>query len=109
MKNAKGLRNGKSPAPAGNIAAPGPGLTPIETTRDGLFRTGRDGVRQVLATGDRKVELQVSSIAVLGDFATWRAASASGEFDLRTFEVRARPSAPVTGLRPGMSALVPRQ
>jgi HlyD family secretion protein len=70
---------------------------------------GRRLEARIPALGDRKVELQVSSIAVLGDFATWRAASASGEFDLRTFEVRARPSAPVTGLRPGMSALVPRQ
>ena len=29
-----------------------------------------------------------------------------GEFDTRTFEVRARPDAPVQGLRPGMSVIL---
>ena len=54
----------------------------------------------------RDVELTVTTIAPLADFATWRSTSASGGFDLKTFEVRARPAAPVDGLRPGMSALV---
>jgi len=54
----------------------------------------------------RDVELRVSVISPLGDFATWRSTSASGGFDLKTFEVRARPLAPVDGLRPGMSAVV---
>ena len=54
----------------------------------------------------RDVELKVTSIAPLADFATWRSTSASGGFDLKTFEVRARPPAPVEGLRPGMSAVV---
>ncbi len=54
----------------------------------------------------RDVPLKVTSIAPLADFATWRSTSASGGFDLKTFEVRARPPAPVEGLRPGMSAVV---
>jgi HlyD family secretion protein len=54
----------------------------------------------------RDIELRVSVISPLGDFATWRSTSASGGFDLKTFEVRARPLAPVDGLRPGMSAVV---
>ncbi len=53
------------------------------------------------------IELEVTYIAPLGDFATWRATSVSGGFDLRTFEVRAKPKAPVPGLRPGMSVVVP--
>jgi HlyD family secretion protein len=44
----------------------------------------------------------------VGEFATWRATNAQGGFDLKTFEVRARPAAPVAGLRPGMSAVVRR-
>ena len=54
----------------------------------------------------REVELRVTALAPLADFATWRSTSASGGFDLKTFEVRARPAAPVEGLRPGMSAIV---
>jgi len=54
----------------------------------------------------REIELAVSFIAPQGDFATWRSTSAQGGFDLKTFEMRARPVAPVAGLRPGMSAIV---
>ncbi|MCM2256583.1 MAG: efflux RND transporter periplasmic adaptor subunit [Vicinamibacteria bacterium] len=54
----------------------------------------------------RNLELRVSAIAPQGDFATWRSTSASGGFDLKTFEVRARPTVPAAGLRPGMSAIV---
>jgi HlyD family secretion protein len=58
------------------------------------------------ALGDEEVPLTVSFVAPQGDFATWRATSAQGGFDLKTFEVRARPARPLPGLRPGMSAVV---
>jgi HlyD family secretion protein len=45
-------------------------------------------------------------ISPLGAFATRRATREAGGFDVRTFEVRARPAHPVAALRPGMSALV---
>ena len=45
-------------------------------------------------------------ISPLGAFATWRATRETGGFDVRTFEVRARPVEPLPALRPGMSALV---
>ncbi len=45
-------------------------------------------------------------ISPLGAFATWRATREAGGFDVRTFEVRARPVRQVPALRPGMSALV---
>lgn len=59
---------------------------------------------QIPALG-RSVEFTVTNIAVLGDFATWRATSDQG-FDIRTFEVEMRPTSPVEGLYPGMSALL---
>jgi HlyD family secretion protein len=62
----------------------------------------------VPALENRKLELVVSYIAPAGEFATWRATNAQGGFDLKTFEVRARPAGPVEGLRPGMSALLRR-
>jgi len=59
------------------------------------------------ALGDEKFDVKISYISVLGDFATWRATNASGGFDLKTFEVRARPLKKIEGLRPGMSIIVP--
>jgi HlyD family secretion protein len=50
--------------------------------------------------------LKVSSVAVMPDFATWRAARPGGT-DLRTFEVRLTPVAKLPGLRPGMSVVFP--
>jgi len=55
--------------------------------------------------GGRNVACTVSYIAPLGDFATKRATRATGDFDLKTFEVRLYPNEAVSGLRPGMSAL----
>ncbi|HOK09063.1 MAG TPA: efflux RND transporter periplasmic adaptor subunit [Candidatus Hydrogenedens sp.] len=59
------------------------------------------------ALNRRILEMEVYYISPLGEFATWRATSASGGFDLRTFEVRAKPLQKLEGLRPGMSVVVP--
>lgn len=68
---------------------------------------GTELTGRVPALGDREVKFKVDYLAALGAFATWRATSASAGFDLKTFEIRARPVAPVAGLRPGMSVIVP--
>ena len=54
----------------------------------------------------RDLEAEITLINVQGQFASWRATRATGDFDLRSYEVRARPVAPVSGLRPGLSALI---
>jgi HlyD family secretion protein len=51
-------------------------------------------------------QFTVYYISPLGSFATWRATREAGGFDVRTFEVRARPEWPIDGLRPGMTALI---
>jgi HlyD family secretion protein len=56
------------------------------------------------ALGDRIVPVEVKLIATKGEYASWRATRASGDFDLRTFSIRAYPVQPVPELRPGMSA-----
>ncbi|MBA5762951.1 biotin/lipoyl-binding protein [Vibrio sp. 404] len=55
---------------------------------------------------DQNVEFKVTHIAVMGDFATWRSTDASQGFDLRTFEVEARPIDHTVELRMGMSLVV---
>jgi HlyD family secretion protein len=59
---------------------------------------------RVPALADRLVDVQVKTIAPRGEYAGWRATRATGDFDLRTFEVRAYPVEPLPALRPGMSA-----
>ena len=60
----------------------------------------------VPALGNKPVRLLIDTISPRGDYATWRATRQSSGYDVRTFEVRARPQSPVEGLRPGMSVLV---
>lgn len=59
---------------------------------------------KVPALGDRTVEISVRTVATRGEYAGWRATRATGDFDLRTFEVRAYPVERIPELRPGMSA-----
>jgi HlyD family secretion protein len=59
----------------------------------------------VPAMKSKVIPVRVTVINVQGQYATWRATRATGDFDLRTFEVRAVPVEPVEGLRPGMSAI----
>jgi HlyD family secretion protein len=74
--------------------------------REDLLRDLKPGARlsvQVPALHDRRIELEVRVIGAKGEYTGWRATRATGDFDLRTFEVRAYPTQPVEGLRPGMS------
>ncbi|QFI53907.1 HlyD family secretion protein [Aeromonas simiae] len=70
------------------------------------FAMGQEFDARIPALGDKLVRLKVSHVAVMGDFATWRATDTRQGFDMRTFEVEARPVQPIPGLRVGMSVLV---
>jgi len=63
---------------------------------------------KVPALGGRMVTFSVYYISPKGEYATWRATRQSSGYDIKTFEVRARPTEKVEGLRPGMSVLVDR-
>jgi len=58
------------------------------------------------ALGEQTFKFKVSHVSVMGNYATWRATDASKGFDMRTFEVKARPVEAIDGLRVGMSVLV---
>jgi len=101
----------------GEMVAPGyPVVTLVDLTDTWVVFNLREDRLAGLKIGDplsgkvpaieRSVDFSVSAISPLGDFATWRSTSSSGGFDLKTFEVRARTTRPVDGLRPGMSVLV---
>lgn len=57
------------------------------------------------ALGDKPVEAEVKFISPMGDYSTKRATRATGDFDLRTFEIRLYPIEPIKDLRAGMSVL----
>jgi HlyD family secretion protein len=75
--------------------------------REDLVKTIKVGDRfdlRIPALGDRRITVEVKLIATKGEYASWRATRATGDFDLRTFSIRAYPVDKVPELRPGMSA-----
>lgn len=80
----------------------------IFNLREDILAGVRKGDRvklRVPALGEKLIEAEVRYIAPVGDYATKRATRATGDFDLKTFEVRLYPLKPVEGLRQGMSTL----
>src|SRR5262247_390349 len=77
--------------------------------REDLVKTLKVGDRfavRIPALADRRITVEVRLIATKGEYASWRATRATGDFDLRTFSIRAYPVEKVPELRPGMSAYV---
>ncbi|MGP2764210.1 HlyD family secretion protein [Serratia marcescens] len=108
---------GPIPAEVGELLNAGSPLVTLIRVPDAYFvfnlredilahvRKGDKVKLRVPALKDKMIETEVRYIAPLGDYATKRATRATGDFDLKTFEVRLYPSQPVDGLRPGMSTL----
>jgi len=71
----------------------------------GGLKMGKTFRVKVPALNNKLVEVKVTYIKALASYATWKATKTTGQFDVKTFEVRARPTAKVADLRPGMTAL----
>lgn len=58
------------------------------------------------ALGDKEIDLKVTSARDLGSFAAWKSSKIKGEYDSKTFEVKAVPMQKVEGLVAGMSVIL---
>lgn len=87
-----------------DVAHPWVTLTLREDQLRGIAR-GSELAGTVPALSGQRVRFRVNYVAPAGDFATWRATRQSSGFDVKSFEVRVAPLAPVRGLRPGMTVL----
>ena len=55
---------------------------------------------------NKEVKMKVYYLKDQGSYAVWKATKANGQYDLKTFEVKARPMEKLDGLRPGMSLII---
>ena len=55
---------------------------------------------------DKEAKMKVTSMKDKGSFAVWKATKASGQYDQKTFEVKARPTEAIENVRPGMSVIL---
>ena len=70
------------------------------------FQKGKVFKAKIPALGEKTYDFKVSNIAVMGDYATWRATESGKGFDMKSFEVELRPTSPIPNLRVGMSVLL---
>ncbi|MFT3753866.1 MAG: efflux RND transporter periplasmic adaptor subunit [Paludibacter sp.] len=71
----------------------------------GELKMGKTFKVKVPALNNQVIEVKVNYIKALASYATWKATKTTGQFDVKTFEVRAKPTARIADLRPGMTAL----
>lgn len=55
---------------------------------------------------NKEIQMKVYYMKDQGSYAVWKATKANGQYDLKTFEVKARPVEKMEGLRPGMSLVI---
>ena len=69
------------------------------------LKVGNEVKAFVPALDNQEITLKVYYMKDMGTYAAWKATKTTGQYDAKTFEVRARPVQPVEGLRPGMSVI----
>ncbi|MBR3446098.1 MAG: efflux RND transporter periplasmic adaptor subunit [Prevotella sp.] len=55
---------------------------------------------------DKEIQMKVYYIKDQGAYAVWKATKSNGQYDLKTFEMKAKPLTKIEGLRPGMSLII---
>ncbi len=67
---------------------------------------GKELEATIPALGNKTIKLKVNYIKAMASYATFKATKTNGGFDVKSFEVRAKPITAIEGLRPGMSLMV---
>ena len=97
-------------APIMNIAVMDDMWVSFNVREDLLQDLTMDAVREAYIPAlDRKVDVKVTYMRDLGSYAAWKATKVNGQYDLKTFEVRAVPQEKVENLRPGMTVIIDRK
>lgn len=103
----------------GELVGTGSPIMTIAVMKDlwGTFNV-REDYLQGLKVGDeltafapafgKDIRMKIYYIKDEGSYAVWKATKANGQYDLKTFEVKARPVEKTDGLRPGMSLIINR-
>ena len=72
----------------------------------GDMRTGDTIEVRLPALGKETHPCQVRKVQAMASYATWRATKTNGQYDVKSFDVKAVPLEHIDGLRPGMTAII---
>lgn len=70
------------------------------------FKVGNIIKAVIPALSDKKYSFKITYLSVLADFATWRPTRNNEGYDIRTFEIQAKPLQPIDNARSGMSVII---
>ena len=101
----------------GELVGPGSPIMSISMMDDmwGTFSIREDLLKDIsignevtvyVPSFDKEIKMKVYYMKDQGSYAAWKATKASGQYDLKTFEVKARPIDKLDGLRPGMTLIL---
>lgn len=66
---------------------------------------GKEITVMIPALDKKEIKAQVYYVRDMGSYATWRATKTNGDWDSKTFQIKARPLDSVPDLRPGMTVI----
>ena len=61
---------------------------------------------RIPALGDQAYPASVTFMKAMASYATWRSTKTNGQYDVKSFDIKVVPTAPIEGLRPGMTAII---
>lgn len=70
------------------------------------LQVGTQHTIRIPALGKNSYQVVVTHIKAMGTYATWRSTKENGGYDVRTFDVKCRPTQKIEGVRPGMTAIM---
>ncbi|MDE5796381.1 MAG: HlyD family secretion protein, partial [Muribaculaceae bacterium] len=75
--------------------------------RENMLKDLRNGskIKVHIPALDVHTTMTVYYIRDLGTYANWQATKSTGDYDARTFQIKARPEQRIDGFRPGMSVI----
>lgn len=79
----------------------------VFNVRETLLKDIKEGskIKVKIPALDKEVSMTVYYIRDLGTYANWQATKSTGDYDARTFQIKARPEKPIENFRPGMSVI----
>lgn len=100
-----------SGAPIMNVAIMNNMWVSFNVREDLLDKFGMHRTFNVIipALGNKEITLSTYYMKDVGSYAAWKATKTTGDYDLKTFQIKARPQNKVEGLRPGMSVIFPQK
>lgn len=80
----------------------------VFNVRENMLKNIKEGskIKVRIPALDKETEMEVFYIRDMGSYANWQATKSTGDYDARTFQIKARPSKPIDNFRPGMSVIL---